>query len=190
MTTREAQRFALVGCATGLVLGSWNLIAFWLNPLDDSVAGMFIVYGPMFIVWTVAGFLAARRSGRLTDAAKAGTVVAFATFAVFWTANIVRVNLFLDVLREWPGWQQTVVARYRESGFESFRFFTNYEYLADAPLKLAVPTAIGALLASIGGLVGMSISGQRRMSECCQTGDHGRPTPPPPGISPGQARNP
>jgi len=41
----ESQAVALVGCATGLVLGSWNLIAFWLNPPDDSVAGMLIVYG-------------------------------------------------------------------------------------------------------------------------------------------------
>jgi hypothetical protein len=155
MTAREAKPFALVGCATGLVLGSWNLIAFWLNPLDDSVVGMLIVYGPMFISWSVVGFLAARSNGQLTDAVTAGTVFAFATFAIFWIANIVRVNLFLDMLREWPGWQQTVVARYRESGFESFRFFTNYEYLVDAPLKIAVPTIIGALLASIGGLAGM-----------------------------------
>jgi hypothetical protein len=68
--------------------------------------------------------------------------------------NIIRVNLFIDTLREWPGWQQTVGARYRESGFESFQVFTNYEYLKDAPLKMAVPTAIGAVLASIGGLAG------------------------------------
>ena len=47
-----------------------------------------------------------------------------------------------------------MVARYRESGLESFRAFTNYEYLQDAPLKIAVPTAIGSLLALIGGLVG------------------------------------
>lgn len=33
------------------------------------------------------------------------------------------------------------------------------KYLKDAPLKLAVPTAIGAALASIGGLVGLP--GQR-----------------------------
>ena len=155
MTAREAKPFALAGCALGLVLGSLNFIAFWLNPLDDSVAGMLIVYAPMFISWGVAGFVAARRTGRLTDAVTAGTVFAFSTFATFWIANIVRVNLFLDVLREWPGWQQTVVPRYRESGFESFRTFTNYEYLKDAPLKIAVPTAIGAMLASIGGLAGM-----------------------------------
>ena len=115
---------------------------------------MLIVYGPMFTSWGVAGFLAARRTGRLTDAVKAGTVFAFATFAIFWMANIVRVNLFLDLLREWPGWQQSVVARYSESGSKSFRAFTNYEYLVDAPLKIAVPTVIGGLLALIGGLVG------------------------------------
>jgi hypothetical protein len=155
MTAQEARSLALAGCATGLALGAWNLIAFWLNPLDDSVAGMLIVYGPMFISWGVVGFLAARRTGRLTEAVQAGTVFAFATFAVFWVANIVRVNLFLDTLREWPGWQQTVVARYRESGFGSFRAFTNYEYLLDAPLKIAVPTLIGALLATIGGLGGL-----------------------------------
>ena len=155
MAVPEAKPFALVGCVLGLALGSWNLITFWLNPLDDAVAGMLIVYGPMFISWGVAGFVAARRSGRLRDAVTAGTVFAFSTFAVFWIANIVRVNLFLDVLRDWPGWQQTMVARYRESGFESFRAFTNYEYLKDAPLKIAVPTAIGSMLASVGGLVGI-----------------------------------
>jgi hypothetical protein len=146
---------ALVGCATGLVLGSWNLLAFWLNPLDDSVASMLIMYGPMFLSWTLAGFVAARRTGRLRGAVRAGTVFAFATFVVFWLANIVRVNVFLDSLREWPGWQQTVVLRYRNSGFESFRAFTNYEYLLDAPLKIAVPTVIGALLASFGGIAGL-----------------------------------
>jgi hypothetical protein len=155
MTVREARQFALIGCALGLSLGCWNFIAFWLNPLDDSVAGMLIVYAPMFVSWGVAGFIASRRTGRVTDAVQAGTVFAFSTFAMFWIANIVRVNVFLDVLRDWPGWQQTIVARYRESGFESFRAFTNYEYLKDAPLKMAVPTAIGAILASIGGLAGM-----------------------------------
>jgi len=116
---------------------------------------MLILYVPMFASWGVAGFLAARRKGRLTDAVKAGAVFAFSTFAIFWIANIARVNVFLDVLRDWPDWQQTVVARYRQSGFESFRAFTNYDYLKDAPLKLAVPTAIGAALASIGGLAGL-----------------------------------
>ena len=79
MTVGEAKPFALAGFAWGLVLGSWNLIAFWLNPLDDTVAGMLIVYGPMFVSWGVAGFVAARRTGRLSDAVTAGTAFAFST---------------------------------------------------------------------------------------------------------------
>ena len=164
MTVRATKPLALVGCVLGLALGFWNLIAFWLNPLDDSVAGMLIVYGPMFTSWGAAGFVAGRRTGRLTDALEAGAVFAFSTFAVLWLVNILRINLFLDTLREWPGWQQTVVARYRESGFESFRVFTNYEYLKDAPLKIAVPTVIGAVLASVGGLAGVSVAHSRRLS--------------------------
>jgi hypothetical protein len=155
MTVHEARWLAIVGCAWGLVLGCANLAAFWLDPLDDSASGMLLLYGPMFASWGIAGFVAARRTGRLTDAVKAGTVFAFSTFAIFWIANLVRVNLFLDVLREWPGWQQTMVARYRASGFESFRTFTNYAYLMDAPLKLAVPTVFGAVLASLGGFAGL-----------------------------------
>jgi hypothetical protein len=147
-------RSAWVGAALGLTLGVWNLVSFWRNPDDDRVAGMLLLYGPMFISWTVVGFIAVRRTGRLRDALTAGTVFAFASFAMLWIANIVRVNLFLDVLREWPGWQQTVVARYRVSGFDSFRAFTNYEYVMDAPLKLAVPTVLGATLALVGGLIG------------------------------------
>ena len=114
---------------------------------------MVIVYGPMFVSWSVVPYVVARRSGRLVDAVKAGTVLALSTFVTFWVVNIVRVNVFLDVLQEWSGWQP-MVARYRDSGFESFRAFTNHEYLKDAPLKIAVPTAIGALLASIAGLAG------------------------------------
>jgi hypothetical protein len=42
---------------------SWKLIAFWLNPLDDSVSGTFIVYTPTFVswVWPVLSQLPASR---------------------------------------------------------------------------------------------------------------------------------
>jgi hypothetical protein len=113
MTIPEAKPFALAGSALGLALGAWNFISFWLNPLNDSVSGMLILYVPMFVSWGVAGFVAVRRTGRLTDAVKAGAVFAFSTFVIFWIANIARVNVFLDVLREWPSWQ-TVVTRYRQ----------------------------------------------------------------------------
>jgi hypothetical protein len=157
------KRSAAAGAALGLVLGLWNLVSFWLDPMDDSVGGMLIVYTPMFVAWGLTGFMAARRGAGLGGAAMAGAVIGFATFAVFWAVNIVRVNLFLDWLRDWPGWQ-TVVARFNVSGFESFRAFTNYEYLMDAPLKLSVPTALAATLALLGGLV--SMGGRSRRADC------------------------
>ncbi len=43
MTILEAKPFALVGSALGLALGCWNLVAFWLNPLDDSMVGRIIL---------------------------------------------------------------------------------------------------------------------------------------------------
>jgi hypothetical protein len=150
----DLTRYALVGTALGLVLGAWNLVTFWMDPLDDSVTGMLELYVPMFIGWIVAGFVAARRTGRILDAARAGAIFAFAAFLTLWVANIIRVNLFLDVLREWPGWQTTVVARYRASGMESFRAFVVYDYLADAPLKIGTATAIGTGLALLGGVIG------------------------------------
>jgi hypothetical protein len=153
--------FSLIGAALGLVMGTWNFVSFWMDPLNDSLVGMLVTYVPMFICWAVVGFVAARRTGRLADAAKAGAACAFSTFVVFWIANIIRVNVFLDVLREWPDWQ-TVRARYYDSGIESFRWFVNYDYLKDAPLKLATPTAIGATLAVIAGMAA-KLGPQRRV---------------------------
>lgn len=67
----------------GLALGLANLIAFWVNPLDDSLAIMLIIYAPMFIGWCVAGFVAGRRTGHVTEAMKVDTLLAFATFNEF-----------------------------------------------------------------------------------------------------------
>lgn len=154
-------RFSLIGATLGFVMGAWSFVSFWMDPLNDSLVSMLATYVPMFICWAVVGFAAERRTGRLADAAKAGAACAFSTFVVFWIANLIRVNVFLDVLREWPGWQ-TVLARYHDSGMESFRGFVNCDYLKDAPLKVATGTAIGAMLGAIGGAAA-KLGPQRRV---------------------------
>ena len=70
MTVREAKPLALAGFALGFALGSWNFISFSLNPLDDAVAGMLILYVPMFASWGVAGFLDARLNWRASGPAR------------------------------------------------------------------------------------------------------------------------
>ena len=142
-----------LGLALGAIFGLWNIVATGLNPLaDDGPAALLMFYGPMFAAWGIAGFLAARRSGRFVDAVRTGTTVAFVTFTVFWLLNLLRVNLFLDVVRGRDDWQN-LLARYGASGFENFRVYVNYEYLTGAPLTMLVPSMIGAVVGSIGGLV-------------------------------------
>ena len=76
-----------LGLVLGVVFGLWNLIATQLDPLaEDTIPARLVFYGPMFAIWGFAGFLAARRSGRLLDAVRVGGTVACITFVVFVAA--------------------------------------------------------------------------------------------------------
>ena len=144
-----------LGLALGAIFGLWNIVATELDPLaDDGPAALLMFYSPMFAAWGIAGFVAARRSGGFVDAMRMGATVAFVTFTVFWLFNLFRVNLFLDVVRARDDWQ-SLLDRYRASGFENFRTYVNYEYLTGAPFIL-VPSIIGAVVGSIGGLLAIA----------------------------------
>jgi hypothetical protein len=144
------------GLALGAIFGLWNVVATALDPLaEDAPALLLMFYGPMFAAWGIAGFLAARGSGRFVDAVKKGATVAFVSFTVFWLLNLFRVNLFLDVVRARGDWQNLLV-RYRASGFAHFRVYVNYEYLTGAPLEILLPSMIGAVVGSIGGLLAIA----------------------------------
>jgi hypothetical protein len=158
---------AVLGLALGTIFGLWNIVGTQLDPLaDDTPAALMVFYGPMFTAWGIAGFVAARRSGRFIEAVKVGATVAFVTFAVFWIANLVRVNVFLDTLPERVDWQG-LMARYYANGSDNFRSFVNYEYLAGAPFALLVPTIVGVLTGMIGGLGAMA-AGRRPSPETPQ----------------------
>jgi hypothetical protein len=134
--------------------GAWDLIATRAGPLaEDTPAALLSFYGPMFAAWGLAGLTAARQTGRLRDAMTVGAVVAFVTFVVFDLAVILRVNLFLDSLRQRADWQN-LVRRYPESGFRSFRAYANFTYAVGAPFKILVASVIGAGIALLGGVLG------------------------------------
>jgi hypothetical protein len=145
-----------LGLLVGLVFGVVNLIATWLYPLADDGAGALLrFYGPMFFVWTLASFRAARQSGRLLTAVTTGLIIAFATFLVFDLLVILRVNLFLDELAGRADWQN-LMQRYRASDFDSRRVFVNRVYLLGSPLKIGVASAIGAAMGFLGGSLGLT----------------------------------
>jgi hypothetical protein len=126
----------------------------WFFPLaDDTLAALLAFYGPMFFVWAVAAFLAARRTGTVSAAVMTGAVVAFTTFCVYDVLVVVRVNLFLDQLTCRADWQN-LMAQFRASGQESLRTFVNIENVQGAPLKIGVASTIGAVMGLIGGVFG------------------------------------
>ena len=151
-----------LGALLGVAFGAWNLAASWRDPLaDDSVGALLTFYGPMFAAWGVAGFVATRRSGRIREGLKVGATVAFATFVVFALANLLRVNLFLDAIRDRADWRN-VIERFHASGANSLRSFVNYDFVTGMPFKVLVASAIGAVTGSVGGLV--AIVGRRALS--------------------------
>jgi hypothetical protein len=123
----------------------------------------------MFFLWAFASFRAARNHGRLLSGVTTGLLVAFATFCVYDLLVQLRVNLFLDDLTGRADWQ-SMMRRFRASEFDSLRLFINLEYLKGAPLKIAVASAIGALMGIIGGSMGWLAS--RRTAATAKTAVH------------------
>ena len=161
------RKAAALGLVLGVGFGLWNLIATRLNPLaDDDLLTLLTFYGPMFAIWGIAGFVAARRTGRLLDALKVGATVASVTFAVYTLAVILRVNLFLDVMPGRPDWQN-LMGRFQASGFKTLRGYINYEYVTGAPFKILVASTIGVVTATVGGLLGFV--GRRKIEPLPQT---------------------
>jgi hypothetical protein len=143
----------MLGFMLGAAFGVWNLVATRLDPLaDDTPAALLTFYGPMFSAWGLAGFAAARRSGRFIDGVTAGATVSFVTFVVFAFANLVRVNLFLEEIVHRADWQNMVM-RFHASGFDSLRAFVNYNFVTGFPFKIFVASLIGATVGSMGGLL-------------------------------------
>jgi hypothetical protein len=154
MTRRLVASPLLLGVIVGLLFGSVNLLATWLDPLqDDTPATLLLFYGPMFSIWALVSFLAARRTGRFSSGVTTGVAVAFATFCLFEAFIVLRVNLFLERLTDRVDWQR-LMARFLASGDPSLRSFVNLEYLRGAPLKIATASAIGGIMGALGGSAG------------------------------------
>ena len=145
----------LLGFMVGLVFGVWDLMLTWLRPLEDDAPGVLLrFYGPMFLVWMVVAFRAARRTGRFSSGAIAGVTIAFRTFCLFVLLNFLRVNVFLEQLTNRPDWQNMMV-RFRVSGSESLRVFVNLDYIKGTPFKIGFFTALGGALGFVAGNLGL-----------------------------------
>jgi uncharacterized membrane protein (UPF0136 family) len=150
-----------VGLLLGLIFGLVNLAFSWLYPLEDDTIGVLLrFYGPMFLAWAFASFRAARRDGKLLSGVATGLIVAFATFCVFDVLNFVRINVFLYELTGRADWQN-MMARFRASDYDSLRTFVTLEAIKATPLLIGVGSVIGAVMGTVGGLLGCLSRGSR-----------------------------
>lgn len=153
-TWQPSNHALLIGLIVGLAFGFVNLLFTWLYPLAEDTPGALLqFYGPMFLIWALASFRAAQRTGRLLSGVATGLTVAFATFCAFDLLILVRVNLFLNELTGRADWQNMMM-RFRASDIDSLRLFVNLDYVNGAPLKLGVSCAIGVVMGGIGGVLG------------------------------------
>lgn len=148
----------LIGFAIGTALGVMNLIDTARQPLADDDGGTMLVWlVAILAIWSGAVVAVTWRTQGIANAVKIGAILGVATMVVFYAAAIVRVNVFLDVIRYRDDWQN-LVARYSQSGFASLRGYANYEYLTGVPVAIA----LGAMAGSVSGVIGGVVNATRQ----------------------------
>ena len=110
------------------------------------------MFGVVFLALAVPGFAARRRGGRFVDALEAGAIAGTITFALFLLFGILRVNLFLDIIRNRSDWEN-LVADYARSDFQSLRGYANFVYAKGILVFPVVGVVAGAISGSLGGLL-------------------------------------
>ena len=154
MRTSQLRSVLLLGLTVGLVFGSVNLLFTWHDPLaDDTPSALLRFYGPMFFVWGLVAFRVVRQTGKLTSGVVAGLTIALGTFLTFDLLIFVRLNLFLNELTGRADWQDLMM-RFRAGNADNLRSFVNLDYVRGAPFKAVVSCVMGAIMGSVGGLLG------------------------------------
>ena len=100
-------RPVVFGLVLGTLLGGWILVSTVVAPLaEDTPMVVGTMFGVVFLALAVPGFAARRRGGHFVDALEAGAIAGTITFALFLLLGILRVNLFLDIIRNRSDWRE------------------------------------------------------------------------------------
>jgi len=137
------------GVVLGLAFGGWILVDTAIDPLgDDTVAAVGGMFGLLVLLLGVPGFMAGRRGARWVDAVMAGLVAGTVTMTLFNLLGIIRVNLFLDVIRQRSDWE-AMIQGFKGSGYESLRAYANAVYFRQLLVLPVVGALSGAVTATI-----------------------------------------
>jgi hypothetical protein len=139
----------------GVALNGWILVNTAVAPLaDDTGLEMPLILAGLLVVAFAVSVRSAKHAG-FARAVLAGVVFGVVFCAIGYVAALIRVNVFLDQIRDRADWVG-LVARFDASGFTSFRAYANYEYTSGVPLMLAAGVVLGAIGGSVAGLLNRS----------------------------------
>jgi hypothetical protein len=137
----------------GVALNGWVLVDTARRPLaGDSGYEMLIGFAGVAVVAVAVSVRDAKHLG-FSRAVWAGVSFGVVFGAIAYAGALVRVNVFLDQIRDRDDWVN-LVARYQSSTFTSFRAYANYEYAFSAPFLLV----FGALFGAAGGTIAAVIA--------------------------------
>ena len=101
---------------------------------------------------TAISLATGRRTLRFLDAVTSGLLAGMASMAVLHIAAIVRVDVFLEQIRDREDWVN-LISRFHASGFQSLRTYANYEYVRQFPILLMLGAVVGGFCGTLGGAI-------------------------------------
>ena len=141
------------GLLIGAAAGALQLLSTALDPLaEDSGGVMLVIVATLLLLWMLATLVASTSSQRFRDVVVSGILIGAATMAVAYVSSILRVNLFLDQIRDRADWVN-LMARFRASDFHSLRAYVNYEYVGSLPVLLALGAGAGGCCGAVSGVI-------------------------------------
>jgi hypothetical protein len=153
-----AKRFGLVAAA---VYTAEVVLEYVLTPVDNTTWGI-VEFALVFLAYAAAGATVAWRTGRWRPAVLSGVFAAMGAAIVWYVVVLAVFYLFRGSAR------QAAVLRaegdfedFRRSGEASLQVFLIEDFLGAGFFHLLLSPLIGAILGSIGGLLGLAA---RRMA--------------------------
>ena len=149
----------MLGLVLGSGLGILNLFETARRPLADDDGGAMLLWAlAVSGAWSVAACATTWRTRRFVDAVKAGLLLGTMTIFAFHVASIVRVNMFLDLIRDRGDWQN-LVARFHER-IPQPAGLRDHEYVKMTPFVMMFGAVLGSISGAIGGVVGVVAHGR------------------------------
>ena len=146
----------------GLLLGLLLMVSIvWTNVIsptfesDDEYTGTYIlIYLVVFLFFVLCGYLASRKTGKISDGARVGAITALITIVIVALTFFIVDNVFLDIVSKQPD----KIYGFQHSTFSSMRDYINAGFLRGSVTVVPAFGIIGAICGAVGSWAGKLIA--------------------------------